>query len=168
MSESLDRRTVLIGAAATTVGAALLSSPGSARAATVHEVQMLNADPEDPSKVMVFHPRLLRIQPGDQLTFLSTDPAHNSQTTDGMVPDGAEGWIGAMNQEITVTLEHPGFYGYHCLPHHAMGMVGLIIVEGDGMFDNLEAARSVQHVGLAAQVWDEIWAEAEANGWLAA
>ncbi len=166
MSALFTRRTVLI-TAATATGAALVSSHGLAQG-TVHEVQMLNVHPENPGKVMVFYPQLLRIQPGDQVTFVLTDPAHNSQTTDGMLPDGAEGWIGQMNQEITVTLRQPGFYGYHCLPHHAMGMVGLIVVEGDGMFDNLDAARSVQHAGLAAQVWNEIWAEAEANGWLSA
>ena len=162
MPVSFDRRTVLMAAAA----AGTVAVAPRAFAQATHDVQMLNVHPENPSKLNVFYPHLLRIQPGDTVNFLSVDPAHNSQTTDGMIPDGAEPWVGGISQDVSVTLETPGFYGYHCLPHLALGMVGLIIVEGEGMFDNLEAARSVQPFGMAVQVWNEIWTEAEANGWL--
>ena len=83
-----------------------------------------------------------------------------------MVPDGAEAWKGRVNEEIELSLTVPGFYGYKCLPHFATGMVGLIVVEGEGKLNNLEAARAVRHRGRAAQIFDEIWAEAEAAGLL--
>ena len=33
-----------------------------------------------------------------------------------------------MNQDVTVKFTAPGLYGYKCLPHFGMGMVGLIQV----------------------------------------
>jgi hypothetical protein len=45
-----------------------------------------------------------------------------------------------------------------------MGMVGLIVVEGPGKLDNLEAAKSVKHRGKAKKVWAKIWKKAETDG----
>ncbi|MEM9618384.1 MAG: plastocyanin/azurin family copper-binding protein [Pseudomonadota bacterium] len=159
----IDRRTMLLGASV-----AAVASPVLAQEPTVHEVQMLNVHPEDPRKRMVFYPRILRIKPGETVRFIPTDPAHNCQTTDGMVPDGAEGWKGGFNKVVEATPQVPGVYGYNCQPHQAAGMVGLVIVEGEGMLANLEAAKSVRQIGLAKRVWTEIWAEAEAEGHLTA
>jgi pseudoazurin len=147
-------------------GASLLVRPTAARAA-VHEIAMLNQHPDDRSKRMIYLPRLLKVQPGDSVTFLATDRGHNSATIDGMVPDGGTAWNGAINEEVTVTLETPGFYGYKCTPHYMLGMVGLIVVEGDGKLANLEAARSVSHRGRAQMAFDEIWSTAEQEGLLA-
>jgi pseudoazurin len=137
----------------------LMAAPAILRAQTTHEVQMLNVDPDNRQNRNVFLPRVLVVQPGDSITFLATDRGHNSVSTDGMLPDGAEGWDGKINEEITVTLETPGVYGYHCTPHWALGMVGVILVEGEGMMDNLEAAQAVRQRGRARQAYDEIWAE---------
>jgi len=162
MSSTLTRRTALglVSAAALTP----LVAPRIARAATTYDVQMLNVHPDDPRRRMVFLPRLLVVQPGDTVRFLPTDPAHNSVSMDGMIPDGAEGWSGPFNKEVSATLEAPGFYGYKCTPHLAMGMVGLVVVEGDGMMANYEAARGVRQIGRAATVFDEIWAEVADRG----
>lgn len=54
-----------------------------------------------------------------------------------------------MNEEITVTFDVEGVYGYKCLPHYGMGMVGLIQV-GDGPA-NAQDAQEVKHPGRAAQ-----------------
>jgi pseudoazurin len=48
-----------------------------------------------------------------------------------MLPEGAQPFAGKMNQEITVTFDVPGLYGYQCKPHLGMGMVGLIQVGDD-------------------------------------
>ncbi|MEM8790168.1 MAG: pseudoazurin [Pseudomonadota bacterium] len=154
---TLNRRTFVISTAAL---AAL--PPSLAKAADI-SVDMLNKHPEGKGR-MVFHPRIVTVQPGDTVTFLATDKGHNSASVKGMAPDGGETWNGKINQEVSVTLTKPGFYGYKCTPHEAAGMVGLIIVEGDGKLDNLEAAKKVKAKGRAKKIWKEIWAEAEEQG----
>jgi pseudoazurin len=77
-----------------------------------------------------------------------------------MIPSGAQAWRGQIGQPVTVTFSQPGYYGYHCLPHRGLGMVGLVIVEGAGRDANLQSARSVTHPGEAKAVWEAIWAEA--------
>jgi hypothetical protein len=44
-----------------------------------------------------------------------------------------------------VTLTQEGVYGYKCLPHYGLGMVGLIVV-GD-VNVNLTTAQAVKHRG---------------------
>ena len=152
MSTLMNRRVFLAASSA-------LAAAGPAVAQTTHEVQMLNAHPDDRRLRQVFFPRLLVVSPGDTVRFLAVDRGHNSESLRGMVPEGAEGWRGRINEEVDVTLKTPGFYGYHCTPHSSVGMVGLIIVEGEGMMDNLEAAQGVRQRGRASAVWEEIWAE---------
>jgi len=164
MAFAINRRqTLALGAAALGTAAA----PRLARAQTTHTVDMLNQDPDNPRQRMVFSPRILVVQPGDTVDFLSTNPGHNSVSTDGMIPEGAEGWEGRINQDVSNTFDVPGFYGYHCTPHLMMGMVGLVIVEGDGMMDNLAAAKDVRQRGNAADAWEEIWSEVAERGYSA-
>ncbi|MDX8354756.1 pseudoazurin [Cognatiyoonia sp. IB215182] len=148
-------------AAIATSAAALLVRPVLAQEPVMHEVQMLNVDPDDPRARQVYIPRILVAQPGDTVKFVSVDRGHNSESVPEMMPDGAENWEGAINDDIEVTVSVPGFYGYKCTPHASVGMVGLIIVQGDGMMDNREAAQGVRQRGRARQVWDEIWEEVD-------
>lgn len=174
MSHPLTRRILLLASAAT-LALPLRAIAESATATeddaadtsatlTTHDIQMLNKLPEDRKKKMIFDPLITVIQPGDTLRFVATDKGHNSATIKGMVPEGAEGWKGKINEEIEVTLTQPGFYGYQCTPHAAMGMVGLIIVEGDGKMANYEAAKSAKQRGKAKKVWEAIWEQVEAQG----
>ncbi|MEM9128696.1 MAG: pseudoazurin [Pseudomonadota bacterium] len=156
MVRTNSRRGFILGA----VISALLGF-ASAQEPTVHEVKMLNINPDNPRERMVFVPKVLKIQPGDSVKFISTDFGHNTQTSDGMIPAGTEGWKSKAGEDFTVTLTEPGLYGYNCQPHVAAGMVGLIIVEGEGMLQNLEEAKAVRQVGLARRVWDDIWTEVE-------
>jgi pseudoazurin len=158
MAHPVTRRAALALAGA---GALVPALPRTLRAATTHEVEMLNVHPENRRLRQIFLPRILVVQPGDTVTFLATDRGHNSASVEGMIPDGADGWDGRINQEVSVTLERPGFYGYECTPHASAGMVGLVIVEGEGMMDNLAAAQDVRQRGRAARAWEEIWAEVE-------
>ncbi|MEM1396290.1 MAG: pseudoazurin [Pseudomonadota bacterium] len=131
---------------------------------TVHEVQMLNVNPDNPRERMVYVPRVLKVNPGDTIKFISNDPGHNTQSTKGMIPAGAEGWKSLAGKDFEVTLTQPGVYGYNCAPHVAAGMVGLIVVAGDGQAANLEEAKATRQVGLAQKVWQAIWAEADEKG----
>ena len=47
-------------------------------------------------------------------------------------------------------------------------MVGLIVVEGEGMMDNLEAAQKVRHRGQAKKRFEALWEMAEEAGVMSA
>lgn len=163
MSLIIDRRTVLLGMSAT------LAMPKLAMAQeTVHEILMLNEHPDDSSIKMVFHPLVTVGQAGDTFKFVSTDKGHNTVSIKGAIPDGAQKWKSKINKDFELTLEVPGVYGFQCVPHTAMGMVGLIVVQGEGMTDNVEAAKSAKIRGSRAKkVWEQIWAEVEEKNLLA-
>jgi len=120
----------------TILAGSLVILSGSALAES-HEVQMLNTGPDG---VMVFEPAVLSINPGDTVTFKATNPGHNSESMEGMMPEGAEGWQGGMGQDVTVTFDQDGIYVYQCTPHLMMAMVGVIKV---GSGSNLEAIKTV-------------------------
>ncbi|MEM9584403.1 MAG: pseudoazurin [Pseudomonadota bacterium] len=129
-------------------------------------VEMRNFHPTDEKARMVFYPRIVVVQPGETVLFKATDRGHNSASIEGMIPDGAAAWDGAISEDIAVSFTVPGFYGHVCTPHESVGMVGLVVVEGPGKLDNLESARAVRHRGRAKRIWGEIWAQAEADGLL--
>ena len=160
MTTSLNRRNFLaITAAIAVVG------PANA-AGNTHKVEMLNRHPDNKKLRNVFSPNILKIQPGDTVDFLPTDKGHNSVSIDGMLPEGAEPWKGKTSKAVSVTYEVPGVYGYKCLPHYGLGMVGLIIVEGEGMENNAEAARAVKQRGKAKSAFEALWDEVDEKGLL--
>ncbi len=128
------------------LGSLAVAAAGPAFAAD-HVVRMLN---NGPGGAMVFSPSVLRVAPGDRVTFVPTDRSHNAESIPGMLPAGAAPFRGAINQPITVTFSRPGVYGYKCLPHYGMGMVGVVIVGNPAA--NIAAARQVGHPGRARQV----------------
>ena len=101
-----------------------------------YEVKMLNQGSEG---YMVFEPSVLKIKKGDTVTFKATDAAHNSASIKGMIPFGAEDWNGKLSQDISVTFNVEGVYGYQCTPHMMMAMVGIIEVGGNQ--SNLESVK---------------------------
>ena len=131
---------------AITLGTIALLLLGAAAGAAEIEVKMLDKGTEG---VMVFEPALVKIAPGDTVKFVATNKGHNVETIKGMLPEGAEPFVGKVNQEIAVTFDKPGVYGVKCLPHYAMGMVGLVVV---GTPANQTEAMAVVHPGKAKQV----------------
>ena len=128
-------KTLLLAAAALAV--AILP----ATAADV-QVKMLNKGAKG---MMVFEPDLVKVQPGDTVTFVATDPGHDAQSVPGMLPEGAQPFEGKIGKDLTVTFTQPGVYGVKCKPHYVMGMVGLVVV-GDPS-SNLEAAKQAKNPG---------------------
>lgn len=159
MTNLITRRTALLSAAAS--ASLALTLPTRVLAATTHEVAMLNKHPEDRKLRQVFFPRIIMLEPGDSAKFIATDKGHNALSSKDMAPEGATAFKGKINETFEVTFDTPGFYGYQCQPHYAIGMVGLIIVKGEGMMDNLEAAKGAKHRGKAKAVWGDIWAEVD-------
>lgn len=143
--------------AALALGAALAVAAGAAAAETV-EVEMLNFDREDPSRVMVYKPEIIRIQPGDTVRWVSVDDFHNTASIDGMIPEGAEPWESELSADFEYTFEQEGTYGYICTPHGGIGMVGLVLV-GDHTA-NLEAARAIEHaLQPVADKFDDLFSQ---------
>ena len=91
-----------------------------------HVVKMLNSGKEG---MMVFEPPVLSVKKGDTVKFIATDVSHNSSSVEGMIPEGADPWVGALSQDVEVTLTEEGVYVYQCTPHNMMAMVGVIKVE---------------------------------------
>lgn len=132
---------------AAVVGVVVFSCLTAANAAT-YEIRMLNMSSHG---MFQFEPRQLKINPGDTVHFIAKDKGHNVQSIDGMLPAGAAPFKGEINKDLTVTFTQPGVYGFKCVPHYALGMVGLITV-GDSMA-NLKKAESVVHPGKAQSVF---------------
>lgn len=124
-----------------------------------HSVIMLNADCDDSNVVNVFEPAILRIAVGDLVTFIPTDAGHNAASKRGMIPDGADSWNGAVDEELTVILTVPGIYGFLCQPHYEVGMVGLIVVGED--LSNLSAVKKARHPGAARRAFRDLLGELE-------
>ena len=164
MTLRVTRRGAIAGVGSVALAGAL---PGVvlAEGHATHEIMMYNKDPNDAKKKMIFAPHIIQIEAGDTVKFVSAQKGHFSQSIKKMIPDGAEHWKGKMSKDMEVTLTVPGFYGYQCTPHAGNGMVGLIIVEGEGKLDNLEAAKKVKHRGKAKKVFKAIWEEAAASGY---
>ncbi|MEO1563548.1 MAG: pseudoazurin [Pseudomonadota bacterium] len=150
------------------MGAAAIASPSFAMDAEpkVIEVQMLNSDPADPKRKQVFVPHIIQANVGDTIKFLSVDKGHNAATSRGMIPEGAEAFKGGINKDVEYTVTTPGMYGIECTPHKTTGMVALVVVEGEGKLDNLEAAQGERQPGRARQAWEAIWEEAAEMGLL--
>lgn len=110
------------------------------------QVRMLN---KGASGAMVFEPALVKIAPGDTVTFVAVDKGHNAEVLSTMIPAGASPFKGKMNENITVKFTKPGVYGYKCLPHYGMGMVGAVIVGNPGA--NAAQAKAASHPGKAKQ-----------------
>ena len=132
-------------------GTAMAMAVAGPAVAKDHQVKMLN---QGARGAMVFEPALIKAAPGDTVTFVATDKGHNAEVISGMIPAGAAPFKGKMNQNLTIKLSKPGVYGYKCLPHYGMGMVGAIIV-GDPKA-NAAAAKAVSHPGKAKQTFASI------------
>lgn len=99
-----------------------LAFAGLAEAAT-HEVKMLNNGKDG---IMVFEPGFLKVNKGDTIKFLPTDPAHDVSSV--AIPKGAKAFKGAIGKAVTMTATEEGVYVYECKAHIAMAMVGVIQV----------------------------------------
>lgn len=137
-------KTILLAAAALAV--AILPAT-----AADFQVKMLNKGTKG---MMVFEPDVVKVQPGDTVTFVATDPGHDAMSVPGMLPDGAQPFEGQIGKDVTVTFTQPGVYGVKCKPHYVMGMVGVVVV-GDAT-PNLEAAKAAKNPGKAGKVFADL------------
>ncbi len=129
---------------------AALALAGTAMASTAAQakdvqVKMLN---KGSTGMMVFEPAYVAVKPGDTVTFVPVDKGHNAQSLPGMIPAGAAPFAGKINEAVTVKFSKSGLYGYKCLPHAGMGMIGLVQVGAASNKPQIAAA-SASLPGLA-------------------
>jgi pseudoazurin len=110
-----------IGAAL--AGLVLAAAPAAAKE---YQVKMLNKGSD--GSLMVFEPAYLKVAAGDSVKFVATQKGHNAESLAGMAPAGAAAFKGKIDEEIVVKFTKEGIYGYKCLPHVGMGMVGVVQV----------------------------------------
>ena len=101
-----------------------------------HTIEMLSSSN---GQMMVFKPAVLKINPGDTVTWKATNPGHNTASIEQMSADPALKWNGKINEELKITFTKEGVYGYKCTPHYILGMVGVISVGKN--LDNLSASK---------------------------
>ena len=91
-------------------------------------IDMLNkrADGEK----MVYSQDVVNVKIGDTVTWLPKSKGHNVQFIS--VPDGIKKLKKSkLNKQFSFTFERAGIYLYQCTPHKAMGMIGLVVVDGN-------------------------------------
>ena len=103
---------------------------------------------------MVFEPAFVKINPGDTVKFVASDKGHNVETIETMLSRSRQGLCGKVNEDLAITFDQPGVYGYKCKPHYGMGMVGMIVV-GDA--PNVDQAKTATHPGKAKQAFSNLF-----------
>lgn len=132
----------------------------SARAETF-TIRMITEDATiDGDTTMVFDPPLFQVAVGDTVVFEPTQASHNTASKRGMLPEGVESWNSSIDETFEITFTQDGTYGYICMPHYSVGMVGLILV-GDYTV-NLDEARSVRQRGQAKKAFRALFEQVDA------
>jgi pseudoazurin len=91
-----------------------------------------------PTGFFVFDPELVRIKPGDTVTFIASDKGHDVHSVSGMIPDGAQPIDGKTNQDTKVTFNQPGVYAITCKVHTLMGMMCVVVVGDPANTDKID------------------------------
>lgn len=121
-----------------TVAAMVVMSANAYAEVTTHVVKMLNKGEEG---VMVFKPAVVFANVGDKVRFVPTTRGHQAQSFKDMTPKGGTPFKTKMNKETEVTIDAEGVWAYNCLPHKAMGMVGLIVVGENADLANFKVSK---------------------------
>lgn len=92
------------------------------------QVEMLNKDSS--GRKMVYSQEVVKIETGDTVTWVPTSKGHNVEIV--AAPEGFDIPKKSKNgKEVTIEFTTPGIYYYWCTPHKGMGMIGLVVVDGD-------------------------------------
>lgn len=106
---------------------------------------------------LVYNPLVVKIQPGDTVAWRNMS-THDTQSLEGLIPEGTEMWHSPMSKDYRRTFEQEGIYVYKCTPHFGAGMGGAIIV---GEPVNLEQIKQADAKGAAKRLVSKAVQEAE-------
>lgn len=104
-----------------------------------------------------YSPLVVKIQPGDTVAWENM-PTHDTQSIEGLIPEGAEAWHSELGKNYERTFTQEGIYVYKCTPHIGAGMGGVIIV---GNPVNLEAIKAADAKGAEGRLARKAIAAAE-------
>ena len=117
-------------------------------------IDMLNK--RDDGAKMVYSEDIARIDLGDTITWNPKSKGHNVHFI-----AGPEGWElpkkSKNNKEVSITFDTPGIYLYQCTPHASMGMIALVVVDGDT--SNLDAIAKTKIRGKSKKKLKELLAD---------
>ena len=94
-----------------------------------------------------FNPIHLFVKPGDTVKWTNMT-IHDTQSMEGLIPEGAEHWKSNIGQELAIKVDAEGVYIYKCNPHYANGMVGAIIVGEANNMDQIETNAKGREKGV--------------------
>ena len=114
------------------------------------------------AQAVKFAPLVVFIQPGDRVSWTNMS-GHDSQSLEGVIPDGAEHWHLGMGENGSVTLNVEGVYLYKCTPHWGFGMGGAIIVGEPTNIEQVKANAQGAAKRLAIKANQAISQRAEAK-----
>ncbi|HUZ75212.1 MAG TPA: pseudoazurin [Stellaceae bacterium] len=130
-------KSMMTALGAAVVGIAALGFCGTSYAENI-VVKELNKGPDG---FFVFEPDLVKIKPGDSVSFVAADKGHDVQSVPGMIPAGAQPFKSPMSQNLAVTFTQPGVYVFECMPHVSLGMVGVIVVGSPGNLQQVDTSK---------------------------
>ncbi|AFJ03093.1 Blue (type 1) copper domain protein [Methylophaga frappieri] len=118
--------------------------------------QVVNVKPSDAepkthtiaAQGLIYAPLVVQIAPGDKVTWTNMS-THDTQSIEGLIPEGAEMWHSPMSENFQRTFTEEGIYIYKCTPHFGAGMGGAIIV---GQPVNLEQIQNAEVNGAAKRL----------------
>ena len=117
-------------------------------------IDMLNK--RDDGAKMVYSVDVAEINSGDTITWLPASKGHNVHFI-----AGPEGWDlpkkSKNNKEVSITFDTPGVYLYQCTPHASMGMIALVVVDGDT--SNLDAIAKTKIRGKSKKKLKDLLAD---------
>ena len=117
-------------------------------------IDMLNK--RDDGAKMVYSVDVAEINSGDTITWLPASKGHNVHFI-----AGPEGWDlpkkSKNNKEVSITFDTPGMYLYQCTPHASMGMIALVVVDGDT--SNLDAIAKTKIRGKSKKKLKDLLAD---------
>lgn len=105
-----------------------------------------------------YSPLVVRIALGDTVSWTNMS-THNTESLEGLIPQGAEMWASQMSDNYSRTFTQEGIYIYKCTPHFGAGMGGAIIV---GEPVNLEQIKAFDAKGAAKRLVTKAVQAAEA------
>lgn len=134
---SLWRNSLVLG----TVAGVMLGV-GLAAAERTHLTidQVTDFSASSASGMFRFAPDLIRVSPGETVTFLNSRGSHTLKAQKGFWPEEAQTVDIAGQTRAEVVFEQPGLYGVTCARHGKYGMVMLVAV-GDVALTQDDIAR---------------------------
>ncbi|MFT5352102.1 MAG: pseudoazurin, partial [Gammaproteobacteria bacterium] len=98
-----------------------------------------------------FSPIVLFANPGDEVCWVNMT-GHDSQSMEGLIPEGAEAWHVELGRNGCVTLPMEGVYIYKCNPHYPVGMAAAIVVGEASNMEQIDANVTGRAKGVVIKV----------------